>query len=280
MSQFKQIWIILVSFPLLWSIQCFAQSTKRNKTSWSFDYHYLAGELHSLKGHHQQSIAHFKQIRNPKPHPNTHPLYIQWRLSKEYVYHGQLHQAEKKCQQIIAKHPAFQPALRLLGEIYHTLGFQKTALYYYQKILKINPKHQQALFAQALLLLEMGHPLSDQITQPFLSNPLFHQKKGDIYWLKGDLKKATRSFKTAFQLNSTDRRTIWKLFHIYHQQETPQLFIELLEDIPQDDPYMISLLARSYLRNGNKKKTMETLENLLLDDPIVWNLKAELAMEI
>lgn len=259
-------YLIILSFICCASHSKISHQKRLNQTF--FDYHYIIGELSSLKGQRAEAVSYFK--KGGMDH------YIRLRLAQEYMWQGLDHRAEKEILQIIGylkdEHSLISAHL-LLSEIYTSMNILDRAIDHYGKVLKMDSRHPTALLNQSLLLARANRSISLKNFQILNKNPQFHFYMGDIYLLKGDEVQSIESFKKALSLDPAHRGSALRLFQIYSQKGLYKNWTHFMERHISDDMYIRVLTAQAYLRQG---KRTEILEDLLWDHPLVWGLRAEL----
>ena len=244
-------------------------STKAN------DYAYILGEISSLEGKSGKAISHFKQILKSQI---KSPLRL--RLAWEYLNQGLVYEAQKECEKFISfsyqHEKGLLKAYMMLAGIYTASNQLDKALEQYEKVFQIEPLYLEARMNQALLLEELQKKAPSYVLNLLDQEPHFHQKRGDIYLIKGEEKKAIKSFKKALNLDSSQRAAALRLFQIYGYKNQYSSMTSFMENTTFQDIYIASLMVRAYLKQGKKEKAFEKLENLLLDHPLVQNLRDDL----
>lgn len=266
---------ILFLFLSLFTFTSYSDNLLQQNENFNLDYLYILGETASLKGQKQTAAALFRKINE-----NKTGFHIQLRLAQEYWDQGLIKSAKIVCRQIINQfsEKTSAPARLLLAEIYRAARLFDQAMEQYERVLSVFPNHYQALFNQTLLLIALRHPLPSNRLSLFKDSSTFYKSMGDIYLEQNQTDLAVQAFQNAFQLDPSSRYAAWRLFQLCGQKNQLRLFIDFMEKTKHSDSYMISLLARAYLRQGKRQKVQTYLADLLWDDPIVLDLRAEWTM--
>ena len=234
------------------------------------DYHYLIAEISSLEGKTHKAIDHFNSILTPSRGADSANI-VHFRLAQEYLKQGLIDQAQTKCEDFILKTSSKKEQIKgylLLAAIQISMNQLESALKQYQNILKTDKHNKEALLQYGLLLEELKRPMTPSLFQKLDLKTEFHQYRGDLYLSQGQEIKAIHSFKKALQIEPANRTAALRLFQIYGYKNQYHQLTDFMEKADFQDTYIISLMARAYLRQGQQKKMREKMENLLLDQAI------------
>lgn len=234
------------------------------------DYNYLIAEISSLEGKTHIAINHFNSILQT-PLKGDSKNIVNFRLAQEYLKQGLIEQAQAKCEEFILKSPTKKEQIKgylLLASIYMSMNQVELALNQYQKIIKIDQQNTKALLQYGLLLEERKHPINPSILKKLELKTEFHQHRGDLYLSQGKEPQAIHAFKKALQLEPTNRTAALRLFQIYGYKDQYHQLTDFMEKANFQDTYIVSLMAKAYLRQGRQKKMLEKMEDLLLDSPV------------
>ena len=124
----------------------------------------------------------------------------------------------------------------------------------------------------SLLSEKLQHPIAPSVLQKLKYQAEFHQHRGDFLLSQGEESKAIQSFKQALKLEPSNRTAALRLFQIYGYKNQYHLLTNYMEKSDFQDTYIVSLMARAYLRQGKQEKMLEKLESLLLDHSMIHNL--------
>lgn len=241
------------------------------------DYHYLIAEISSLEGREHETINHLNKILQI-PSKIYSTGMVHFRLAQEYLKQGLIDQAQTECESFIIQNHSTKEQIKghlLLAGIQTSMNQLESALKQYEQILKIDENHKEALLHHSLLLEELKSPISPSVFQKLEHYTEFHQYRGDFYLSQGAESRAIHSFKKALKLEPSNRIAALRLFQIYGYKDQYHLLTNFMEKAGFQDTYIVSLMARAYLRQGKQKKMLEKLEDLLLDHPLIHNLQAE-----
>ncbi len=220
------------------------------------------------------SIDRFKNILQTSSKIYSSHI-VHFRLAQEYLKQGLIEQAQKQCEIFIDQSRSKTEKIRgylLLAEIQTSMNQLKSALKLYEQIIKTDKNHKTALLHHSLLSEELKRPIAPSVLQKLKYQTEFHQYRGDFFLSQGEELKAIRSFKQALKLEPSNRRAALKLFQIYGYKNQYHLLTNYMEKSDFQDTYIVSLMARAYLRQGKQEKMLEKLENLLLDHSMVHRL--------
>lgn len=239
------------------------------------DYHYLIAEISSLEGQEHRAIKYFNNIlQAPLSHTRSNST-VRFRLAQEYLKQGLIDRAQMECESFIVQNYNVREQIKgylLLAGIKTSMNRLESALHQYEKILEIDKNHSEALLHHSLLLGELKRPISPIVLQKLDYQSEFHQYRGDFFLSQGEELKAIDSFKKALKLEPLNRTAALRLFQVYGYKNQYHLLTNFMEKIDFQDTYIVSLIARAYLRQGSEKKMLEKLENLLMDQPFIHNL--------
>ena len=246
------------------------------------DYHYLKAEISSLEGRTNKAINLFNSVLQAPSQTNSSNT-VHFRLAQEYLKQGLIDQAQIECESFITQNHDPNKQIKgylLLAEIQTSMNQLELALKQYEQILKIDKNNKEALLQYGLLLEEFKRPITPSVLQTLVHQTEFHQHRGDLYLSQGEELKAIHSFKKALKLEPTNRTAALRLFQIYGYKNQYHLLTNFMEKADFQDTYIVSLMARAYLRQGKQDKMLEKLENLLLDHPLIHNLQAETSQKL
>ena len=236
-------------------------------------YLYLSAEVASREGNHDQSLHFLNQLWGLTKHPQ-----VLLKKAQEFKNKGLTFQSQKICRSLIQRlknDKSVQTACYLLlAEVNQSLRLFDKALLDYKKVLEMEPFHPQALLKVTLLQVQKGKKLSSYQKSLFKDDFSFHYSLGEIYLKKGLKNQALDSFKKSLSLNPSHRYSAWRIF----QLEKPSLYISFVEKLNPLDSFVISLLARAHLKQNQRSKAQEYLEDLLWNDRSILDLKAEWIM--
>ena len=241
------------------------------------DYHYLMAEISSLEDQTHKAIDHFNSVLQA-PSQTASANIVHFRLAQEYLKQGLIDPAQTECENFIAQNPGSNKQIKgylLLAGIQTSMNQLELALKQYERILKIDKNNEEALLQYGLLLEELKRPIAPSMLQKLVHQTEFHQYRGDLYLSQGEELKAIHSFKKALELEPANRNSALRLFQIYGYKNQYHLLTSFMEKTDFQDTYIVSLMARAYLRQGKQDKMLEKLEDLLLDHPLIHNLQAE-----
>ena len=245
----------------------------------STDYHYILGELASLEGKRDESLAHFDQVLI---HDST-DTYVRLRRAQELFYQGLVNVAQKECEELLDDFDEDSiekiDTHLFLAQIYQSMNWSEKVFDQYQQVLKIQPHHFEALLEYALLSIQKGKEVSKKVLQSLKDSPDFHHSKGDIHLAQGDEGKAIDSFKKVLTLDSSHKMAALRLFQVYEYKDQMHLLISFLEKISVQDTYILSLVAQAYLKQGDSFKVFRQMSDLLWDHPLVQNFKKEWVLQ-
>src|SRR5947209_208641 len=86
--------------------------------------------------------------------PNSSLVYA--RLATEFIKKGMLAEAMETCKEALQRDPNFIDARLILAGLYSTSHEAPAALAEYDRVLKHDPRHEEAAVYKAQVLLEMG----------------------------------------------------------------------------------------------------------------------------
>ena len=233
------------------------------------DYHYLIAEMSSLEGKTHTAIDHFNSILRAFSQNNSTNI-IHFRLAQEYLKQGLIDQAQAKCETFILKNYIKKAQIKgyfLLASIHTSMSQLQPALKQYQNILKIDQHNQEALLQYGLLLEELKRPIAPALLKKLKMKTEFHQYRGDLYLSQGNELQAIHAFKKALQLDPDNRTAALRLFQIYAYKDQYSQLTNFMEKTDFQDTYIVSLMAKAYFRQGQQKKMLEKMEDLLLNQP-------------
>jgi len=243
------------------------------------DYHYLIAEISSLEGQTHKAINHFNSALQVSSQTVSGNNTIHFRLAQEYLKQGLVDQAQTECKNFITQNRTSKKQIKgylLLAEIQTSMNQLESALKQYKMILKTDKSNKEALLQYGLLLKELKRPIAPSILQKLVNQTEFHQYMGDLYLSRGKELKAIHAFKKALELEPANRMAALRLFQIYEYKNKYHLLTNFMEKTDFQDTYIVSLMARAYLRQGKQDKMLEKLEDLLLDRPLIHNYRLKL----
>ncbi len=241
------------------------------------DYHYLIAEISSLEGREYEAIDHFNSILQAPSHLYSANI-VHFRLAQEYLKQGLIDQAQTECENFITQNHNTTEKIKgylLFAGIQTSMNQLESALKQYEQIIEIDQNHKEALLHYSLLLEELKRPITPLVFQKLEYQAEFHQYRGDFYLSQGEELRAIHSFKRALELEPSNRVSALRLFQIYGYKNQYHLLTNFMEKADFQDIYIVSLMARAYLRQGKQEQMLEKLEDLLLDRPLIHNLQAE-----
>ncbi|MEK6578729.1 MAG: tetratricopeptide repeat protein, partial [Bdellovibrionota bacterium] len=126
--------------------------TVQKNTEANAEYHFSMAQAYVAEGNPDRAIEEFKLTLMFDP---AAPL-VYTRLATEYIKKGMITAAMESCKEALHHDPNFIDARLMLAGLYSTSHDNDAALVEYDRVLKSDPKHEEATIFKAQVLVESG----------------------------------------------------------------------------------------------------------------------------
>jgi len=178
--------------------------------------------------------------------------------------------------------------LMLESEAHHALisGNHELAETKFKEILELDPNREHVMnnlaviYAEFIKQPEKAIELWEKLIELKPQNAAYYNNLGSMYWQKGDLENAIKTYKHALKHQKRYHMPFYNLAQIYMQKGN---FEKLLEyafegyDRSPNDFRMVAVYSDALLLNGKRKEATEVILNALKNSPEDLNYKLRLA---
>ena len=256
------------------------QEAKKNSESLS-EYHFSMAQAYSSDGDPDKAIEEYKLTLMYDPNS---PLVFA-RLATEYVKKGMLSAAMDSCKEALLKNENYTDARLILAGLYSTSHETTLALKEYDRILKSNPKNEEAIIYKSQVLVEDGKPKE---AASFLrrSIKILPESALILFYLaraeqqQEHFKEALLSYKKALELRPGFSQAALSLGYLYEEKQMNAQAVAVYSALFEDaqDLSAASRLATIFLKEEKYKLAIPYLEVIRLSDPEDMNVRVKLGL--
>jgi tetratricopeptide (TPR) repeat protein len=254
--------------------------SKRNVEA-SAEYHFAMAQAYVSEGNPDRAIEEYKLTLLYDP--NSALVYA--RLATEYIKKGQLSAAMESCKEALRRDADFVDARLMLAGLYSTTHDAASALVEYDKILKADPKHEEAIVYKAQVLVEDGKaPEAIQSLRGFLKrntdSPLVWYYLGRAEQHEENLDDAAAAYKKALEVRPGFSQASLALGALYEERRMNEKALEVYGDLYDDsqDLSAANRIATILLKQEKYREAVPYLEAIEAGDPDDMNVRVKLGL--
>ena len=272
-----------VSYEKTNSTQSYSQSSlpTQEQVGATAEYHFTMAQAYSVEGNPDRAIEEYKLalIYDQKS------ALIRTRLAGEYIKKGLLSAAIEVCKEAIENEPSSVDAHFLLASFYTSTLQHSLAIQHYQKVLKLDPKHEEAVAYEAQSHLELGcAQCAVRVLNTFLKkspdSAMALYYLGRAYHKSGKHSDAEVNYRKAVRAKDGFTQASLALGFLYEEQKKIIKAIEVYESLY--DQYQnlsaANRLSTIYLKAEQYKKAIPYLEAIQSLDSDDMNAKVKLGL--
>lgn len=206
------------------------------------------------------------------------------RLAAEYIKKGLLAEAMEVCKQALDRDPKYIDARLILAGLYSAMRETHSAVAEYDRVLKQDPKHEEAVVYKAQVLLEAGRPAEAlaglrQFVNSSESANAWYQL-GKVELAEDHTKDAVRAFRKALEIRPGFIQAALSLGYLYEEKGSPKEAIAVYREAFEEsqDSAAANRIATIYLKLEQYDKAVPYLEAAIANDPEDLNARIKLGL--
>ncbi len=245
------------------------------------EYHFTLAQAYASDGDPDRSIEEYRLTLIFDPNS---PL-VYTRLATEYLKKGMLSAAMDACKEALQHDSNYTDAHLILAGLYSSSHENQAALTEYDRILKSNPKNEEAVVYKSQVLIEDGHILEAvKILQQFI------KKNTDsalaLYYLgraeqqADHFKESVVAYRKAIEARAGFSQAYLALGYLYEERGMNTQAIKIYQDLYDDsqDISAANRLATIYLKEEKYKEAIPYLQSIGSSDPDDLNVQVKLGL--
>ncbi len=247
----------------------------------SAEAHFSLAQAYSSDGNADGAIEEYKLALMY----DSHSALLYSRLATEYVKKGMFSLAMETCKEALQRDPNYLDARLILAGLYSTSHESKAALKEYDRVLKIDPKHEEAAVFKSQVLIEDGHiaEAAQSLRQFIKHNPqsaLSYYYLGRTEQQQDHFKGAVEAYQTAIALKPNFSQANLALGFLYEEKGMNIQAIAIYRNLFEDgqDASAASRLAMIYLKEEKYQQSILFLEAIQAADPDDLNVRVKLGL--
>ena len=257
-----------------------ALEAKKNAIS-SAEYHFSLAQAYSSDGNPDRAIEEYKLTLMFDP--NSALVYT--RLASEFIKKGMLTSSMEACKEAVRLDTKYIDARLILAGLYSAAHESPLALAEYDRILKLDPKNEEAAVYKAQVLIEdnlitQAGAVLRQFTQKNSESVLAFFYLGRVEQQLGHFKPAITAYKKALTIRPSFNQAALALGYLYEERSDVSGAISVYKALFDDfqDAAAASRLATLYLKQERYKESVPYLEALQVLDPEDMNVRVKLGL--
>lgn len=247
----------------------------------SAEFHFSMAQAYVAEGNPDRAIEEYKLTLMYDP---SSPL-VYVRLATEFVKKAMLSAAMDSCQEALKKDPKYVDARMMLAGLYSSSHENESAFAEYERVLKDNPRNEEAAVYRAQVLADLG-----KITEARQGLRSFVKKNSDsaLAWYSlgraeesmDNFKGAVVAYKKSIDLKSSFNQPALSLGYLYETQKMNAQAIGVYQALWEEtqDGTAANRLATIYLKEEKYDQALPFLESLQAMDPDDLNARVKLGL--
>lgn len=303
-KSWKMSWIFGASLPLFWvgtinvglaagqvthgfpdegELKTAKKSTEeaQKNTQALAEYHFSLAEAYASDGNLDQAIEEFKLTLM---FDSSSPL-VYTRLAAEYVKKGMFSEAMETCKEAIHRDSNYTDAHLILAGLYSATHEIEAALSEYNRILKINPKNEEAVVYKSQILVddgrtEEGAKVLRQFIKSNPESPLALYYLGRTEQQRDNFKEAVLAYRKAMVVRSGFSQAALALGYLYEEKQMNAKAVEVYKELynSSEDVVAASRIATIYLKQEKYQEAIPYLEAIQAEDSDDMNVRVKLGL--
>jgi tetratricopeptide (TPR) repeat protein len=207
------------------------------------------------------------------------------RLASEYVKKGMLSAAMETCKEALQRDPSFVDARLMLAGLYATTHENAAAIAEYDRILKKDPKHEEAIVYKAQVLLEDGLAkeaikVLERFTAKTTDSVLGWYYLARAHEHENHFNEAVRGYKKAIELKPGFNQAVLSLGYLYEEKQQNAKAIAVYSDLwdSSQDAMAAGRIATLLLKDEKYEQALPYLEAIAASDPEDMNARVKLGL--
>ncbi len=245
------------------------------------EYHFSMAQAYSAEGNPDRAIEEYKLTLMFDP--DSALVYA--RLATEYVKKGMLSAAVETCREALRRDPKFIDARLMLAGLFSTTREPNLALAEYDRVLKDDPKNEEAMIYISQILVDEGKP-----KEAVSSLRVFLKRNSESaltwYYLGRAEQRAERfndaakSFQKAMDIRPGFTQAGLALGYLYEERQMNSQAVRVYLDLYEQsqDLSAANRLATIFLREEKYKEAVRYLEAIEAYDPEDMNVRVKLGL--
>jgi tetratricopeptide (TPR) repeat protein len=258
-----------------------ADKEAKSKSNQQAEYHFSIAQGYSNEGETDKAIEEYKLALIFDP--NSALLHA--RLSAEFIKKGMLSSAMESAKEAVRQDPNFVDARLILGGLYSAVHENQSAVEEYDRVLKMDPKNEEALIYKAQVLMEDG-----KVSQAAVALRQYTQKNQDsvlgFYYLAraeqlaGHFKQAVQAYQKAISIRPSFAQSSLGLGYLYEEHQMPVQAIAVYKSLfdQNRDVMAANRLATLYLKQEKYTQAVPFLKAIQESDPEDFNAQVKLGL--
>ncbi len=245
------------------------------------EYHFSIAQGYSNEGDTEKAIEEYKLAVIFDPNSAL----IHARLSSEFIKKGMLSSAMESAKEAVRLNPAFVDARLILGGLYSAVHENQSAVDEYDRVLKLDPKNEEALIYKAQVLMEDG-----KVSQAATALRQFTKKSPDsvlgFYYLARaeqlleHFKIAVQAYEKSISLRPGFAQSALGLGSLFEEQQMIAQAIAVYKTLydQSQDAVAANRLATLYLKQEKYSEALQYLKSVEVSDPEDLNVQVKLGL--